>query len=111
MILLAAVMGLLLVGCLNVTNLLLSRAVGQKRQMAVAAALGASRAEMVRMAIRETAVLARRRSAGDHFGGHCGRRLQTRSAHLVVPRVGGRTSHAGRQSPSPAGRARSGQTT
>jgi predicted permease len=58
MILLAAVVGLLLVGCVNVTNLLLSRAVSQKRQMAVAAALGASRAELVRMAIRETAVLA-----------------------------------------------------
>jgi predicted permease len=58
MILLGAVIGLLLVGCVNVTNLLLSRAVSQKRQMAVAAALGASRAELVRMAIRETAVLA-----------------------------------------------------
>jgi predicted permease len=57
-ILLAAVLGLLLVGCVNITNLLLSRAVGYKRQMAVAAALGASRAEMVRMAIRETLVLA-----------------------------------------------------
>jgi predicted permease len=57
-ILLAAVLGLLLVGCVNITNLLLSRAVGQKRQMAVAAALGAGRAEMVRMAIRETFVLA-----------------------------------------------------
>jgi len=58
MILLAAVVGLLLVGCVNVTNLLLSRAVSQKPQMAVAAALGASRAELVRMAIRETALLA-----------------------------------------------------
>ena len=58
MILLGAVVGLLLVGCVNVTNLLLSRAVSQKRQMAVAAALGASRAELVRMAIRETAMLA-----------------------------------------------------
>ena len=58
MILLVAVVGLLLVGCVNVTNLLLARAVGQKQQMAVAAALGASRAELVRMAIRETAVLA-----------------------------------------------------
>lgn len=58
MILLGAVVGLLLVGCVNVTNLLLSRAVSQKRQMAVAAALGARRAELVRMAIRETAVLA-----------------------------------------------------
>jgi predicted permease len=58
MILLAAVVGLLLVGCVNVTNLLLARAVGQKRQMAVAAALGARRAELVRMALRETTLLA-----------------------------------------------------
>ena len=58
MLLLGAVAGLLLVGCVNVTNLLLARAVGQKQQMAVAAALGAGRAEMVRMALRETTVLA-----------------------------------------------------
>ena len=44
LILLAAVAGLLLVGCVNMTNLLLSRAVGQRQQMAVAAALGARRA-------------------------------------------------------------------
>ena len=65
LILLAAVAGLLLVGCVNVTNLLLARAVGQKQQMAVAAALGASRAELVRMALRETAVLA---AAGGSLG-------------------------------------------
>jgi predicted permease len=58
MILLAAVAGLLLVGCVNITNLLLARAVGQRRQLAVAAALGAGRAEMLRMSMRETAVLA-----------------------------------------------------
>ncbi|MGB9079418.1 MAG: ABC transporter permease, partial [Terracidiphilus sp.] len=58
LILLAAVAGLLLVGCVNVTNLLLARAVGQKQQIAVAAALGARGAEMLRMALRETAVLA-----------------------------------------------------
>ncbi|HEV2396020.1 MAG TPA: ABC transporter permease [Candidatus Sulfotelmatobacter sp.] len=57
-ILLAGVAGLLLVGCVNVTNLLLARAVGQKQQMAVASALGARRAELVRMALREIAVLA-----------------------------------------------------
>lgn len=65
LILLAAVAGLLLVGCVNITNLLLARAVGRKQQMAVAAALGASRAEMVRMALRETAVLA---AAGGGLG-------------------------------------------
>ena len=58
LILLAAVAVLLLVGCVNITNLLLARAVGKRQQMAVAAALGASRGEMVRLAIRETAVLA-----------------------------------------------------
>ena len=58
MILLAAVAGLLLVGCVNITNLLLARAVGKRQQMAVAAALGASRGEMLRLAMRETIVLA-----------------------------------------------------
>ena len=57
MILLAAVAGLLLVGCVNIANLLLARAAGQRQQMAVAAALGANRTEMLRMSLRETAVL------------------------------------------------------
>ena len=57
-ILLAAVAGLLLVGCVNIANLLLARAVGQRQQMAVVSALGASRREMLRMAMRETVVLA-----------------------------------------------------
>jgi predicted permease len=58
LILLAAVAGLLLVGCVNIANLLLARAVVRRQQMAVASALGASRAEMLRMAMRETTVLA-----------------------------------------------------
>jgi predicted permease len=58
LILLGAVAGLLLVGCVNIANLLLARAVGRRQQMAVASALGASRAEMLRMAMRETTVLA-----------------------------------------------------
>jgi putative ABC transport system permease protein len=57
-VLLAAVAGLLLVGCVNIANLLLARAVGQKQQLAVASALGASRSELLRMSMRETAVLA-----------------------------------------------------
>lgn len=58
LMLLAAVAGLLLVGCVNVANLLLARAAGRRQQMAVAAALGANRAEMLRMAMRETTLLA-----------------------------------------------------
>ncbi len=58
LILLAAVAGLLLVGCVNITNLLLARAVGKRQSMAIAAALGASRAEMLRLSLRETVVMA-----------------------------------------------------
>lgn len=58
LILLAAVAGLLLVGCVNIANLLLSRAVGRRQQMAVAAALGAGRGQMLRLGLRETALLA-----------------------------------------------------
>ncbi len=58
LILLAAVAGLLLVGCINITNLLLARAVGRRNQIAIAAALGASRREILRMAMRETTVIA-----------------------------------------------------
>ncbi len=57
-ILLAAVAGLLLVGCVNITNLLLARAAGRRQQMAVAAALGANRGDMLHLAMRETIVLA-----------------------------------------------------
>jgi predicted permease len=74
LILLAAVAGLLLVGCVNITNLLLARAAGRRQQMAVAAALGASRAEMLHMALRETLVLAA-------FGGGLGILL----AMMIVP--------------------------
>ena len=58
LILLGAVAGLLLVGCVNITSLLLARATGHRKQIAVAAALGASRAQMLHMAMRETTVLA-----------------------------------------------------
>jgi len=58
LILLLAVAGLLLVGCANIANLLLARLAGCRQQMAVAAALGANRAQMLRMAMRETGVLA-----------------------------------------------------
>jgi predicted permease len=58
LILLAAVAGLLLVGCINITNLLLARAVGRRHQIAIAAALGASRREILRVAMRETMMIA-----------------------------------------------------
>ncbi|MGB8480879.1 MAG: ABC transporter permease [Acidobacteriaceae bacterium] len=56
-ILLLAVAGLLLVGCINIANLLLARAVGRRQEMAVASALGASRTDLLRASMREAAVL------------------------------------------------------
>jgi predicted permease len=58
LILLAAVAGLLLVGCVNIANLLLSRAVGRRQQIAIAVALGARQHELLRMTMREPMLLA-----------------------------------------------------
>lgn len=58
LILLAAVAGLLLVGCINITNLFLARAAGRRRQLAIAAAIGAGRNELLQIGIREPVLIA-----------------------------------------------------
>lgn len=84
-VMLAAVLLVLVIACVNVANLVLARAADRTREVAVRTALGAQRSQVIRQTLAEVLVLAAAGAAGGVGIAYAGARLFTRGIVDTTP--------------------------